>query len=465
MNGPAARPPVLHRPSRVRRAALAGSFLTFALVPRAASAQHEGHGGGRAAAGGGEGAEVEGMGEAPMGHEKAGPLGIPMSRHGSGTGWLPDESPMSAVHLMARGWRLMLHGNLFAGYDGQASDGGDDKFISVNWLMGMASHDLGGGELTFRTMLSLEPLTVGDEGYPLLLQTGETFEGEPLVDRQHPHDLFMELGAMYTRELGRGIGVQVYGGPAGEPALGPVAFPHRPSAVADPLAPITHHWIDSTHITYGVATAGVLTRFAKLEGSWFNGREPDEERYDLDLRGFDSYSARLSVNPHPMWTAQVSYGFLETPEALEPDVSVRRTTASIGHSHPMPMSGSWDTTLVWGRNDPDDGPADDGGLLETAVDLGRFGTTFLRGEVVRKRGHDFGMEGGMEEAAFPVGAVALGHTHPILAVGQIEGRLGARAAVNFVDDALASRYGTDTPFGAMLYLQVAPKAMEPGGHE
>jgi hypothetical protein len=441
-------------------------LITFTVVVIAETdsrAQHEGHGTG--GQGAGDGAEVEGAGTEPTPHERPGPLGIPLARHGSGTGWLPDDSPMSGLHRMARGWRLMLHGNLFAGYDGQASDAGDQKFISVNWLMGMASHDIAGGELTLRSMLSLEPLTVGDEGYPLLAQTGETFEGEPLVDRQHPHDLFMELAAMYTRELGRGVGFQIYGGPAGEPALGPVAFPHRPSAMPDPMAPITHHWLDSSHITYGVATAGVLTRFAKVEGSWFNGREPDEDRYDLDLRGFDSYSARLSVNPHPMWTGQLSYGFLDSPESLEPDVSVRRTTASIGHAHPLPRNGSWDTTLAWGRNDPDDGPADDGGLLETAVDLGSWGTTFARAEVVRKRGHDFGMEGGMEDAALPVGAVALGHVHPIFALGDLEGRLGARAAVTFVDEALATRYGTDTPVGGMVFVQVVPKKMQHGGHE
>ena len=201
----------------------------------------------------------------------------------------------------------------------------------------------------------------------------------------------------------------------------------------------------------------------KLEGSWFNGREPDEDRYDFDLRGFDSWSGRLSVNPHPMWSAQVSYGFLETPEALEPEISVRRTTASVGHSHPIDR-GTWDTTVAWGRNDPDDGPADDGALVETALDLGGWGTTFLRGEVVRKRGHDFGMEGAMEEAPLPVGAVAFGHVHPIVSLGGVEGRLGARAAVNFVDEALSSRYGTDVPLGGMVYLQVVPKAMDPDNH-
>lgn len=436
-------------------AGLSFAIGLVAVDPPLAGAQHEHHA---------SGAEAPGPGEAPVDHGAPGPLGIPMGRHGSGTAWLPDLSPMSGYHLAAAGWRFMLHGNLFAGYDRQGSDAGDDRFVSVNWLMGMASRDLAGGELTLRTMLSLELWTVGDEGYPLLLQTGETFEGEPLVDRQHPHDLFMELAASYTREIARGVGFQLYGGPAGEPALGPAGFPHRPSAMADPMAPLTHHWIDSTHITFGVATAGILTRFIRLEGSWFNGREPDEERHDLDLRGFDSYSVRLSVNPHPMWSAQVSHGFMESPESLEPDTSVRRTTASVGHSRPLPMSGSWDTTLAWGRNDSDHGPPDDGALLESAVDLGRFGTTFIRGEVVRKRGHDFGFEGAMEEVALPVGAISLGHTHPIVALAGLEARVGARVAVSFVDDALSARYGTDTPLGGMIYLQLIPEPMDHGGH-
>jgi len=423
--------------------------LPLLLGQRVSSGQHEGHDMG--------GMPMDhDMGGMPMQHDMPGPLGIPMTRHGSGTAWLPDASPMAAFHLMKGGWMLMLHGNLFAGYDWQGSDAGDDKLISTNWLMAMASHDLVGGELTLRSMLSLEPLTVGKKGYPLLLQTGETLDGEPLIDVQHPHDLFMELAGSYTREVAGGVGIEIYGGPAAEPALGPAAFPHRPSAMADPLAPISHHWIDSTHITYGVATAGVVTRYAKLEASWFNGREPDEDRYDLDLDGFDSWSVRLSVNPHPMWTAQVSRGWLDEPEALEPGVSETRTTASIGHSHPLPAQGSWDTTLAWGRNAHDPGTTDDGVLLESAVDLRSWGVTFLRGEVVRKRGDDFGMEGAMADTSLPVGSLVVGHVHPLLAWAGLEGRLGARAALNLVGDALEPRYGTRTPVGFMIYLQVIP---------
>lgn len=118
----------------------------------------------------------------------------------------------------------------------------------------------------------------------------------------------MELAATYAFEVGRGLGVEVYAGLAGEPALGATAFPHRSSAMPDPLAPLSHHWQDATLISYGVLTVGVFDRWAKLEGSWFNGREPDEDRYDLDLSGFDSSAARLSVNPSPVWSLQASYG-------------------------------------------------------------------------------------------------------------------------------------------------------------
>lgn len=224
-----------------------------------------------------------------------GPLGIPQVRNASGTAWQPDSTPMRAVHFMADDWTLMIHGLLFAGYDFQSTRRGDDDWISTNWVMLMASHPLGGGDLGLRTMLSLEPATVGREGYPLLLQTGESVGGRPLVDAQHPNDLFMEVAADYRHPISDDLGLELYAAPAGEPALGPAAYPHRLSAMADPFAPLGHHWQDSTHIAFGVLTAGFFTKFAKLEGSWFNGREPDANRWDFDLRRPDSYSGRVSV--------------------------------------------------------------------------------------------------------------------------------------------------------------------------
>ena len=190
---------------------------------------------------------------------------------------------------------------------------------------------IGGGELVLRQMLSLDPLTVGADGYPLVLQTGESLGGSPLHDRQHPHDLFMEIAALYTRPFSASSAFQLYAAPAGEPALGPVAFPHRFSAASDPLAPLAHHWQDSTHISFGVLTAGLLTRMFKVEGSWFNGREPDEHRYDFDIRRPDSWSGRLWFNPSKARSFQASYGYLASPEELHPDESVHRLTASAVH--------------------------------------------------------------------------------------------------------------------------------------
>ena len=197
------------------------------------------------------------------------PLGIPMTRMGSGTAWLPDASPMRASHFMPDGWTLMVHGDASLYYDHQGTERGDDQIGMTNWAMLMAMRPLGRGMLHLHGMLSAEPFTVGARGYPLLLQTGESYRGAPLRDRQHPHDLFMELSARYEVPLAPNLGVSIYAAPVGEPAIGPVAYMHRPSAQNDPFAPLGHHWQDATHITYGVVTAGVFTRTLQLEGTLF----------------------------------------------------------------------------------------------------------------------------------------------------------------------------------------------------
>src|SRR4051794_18902482 len=180
-------------------------------------------------------------------HDMSAMGGIAMTREGSGTSWLPDETPMYALHRDANGWMLMLHANGFLQYLKETGDRGSDQFGSINWVMGMAQRKTGGGQLMLRGMVSAEPGTIGGCGYPDLLATGEECKGEAIHDRQHPHDLFMELAAPYSHPIGHGIQFQVYGGPVGEPALGPVAFMHRVSGLSNPLAPITHHWFDSTH--------------------------------------------------------------------------------------------------------------------------------------------------------------------------------------------------------------------------
>src|SRR2546423_8650299 len=283
----------------------------------------------------------------------AGPLGIPETRMGSGTAWLPDASPMHAAHYRLGRWTLMLHGKGFFQYDWQGASRGSTQLGIVNWGMAAASRPLGGGELQLRAMLSAERWPIGSRGYPLLVQSGESYRGAPLHDRQHPHDLFMELSALYERPVARNLGLSLYLAPVGEPAVGPVAFPHRPSAADDPLAPISHHWQDGTHITFGVVTAGVFTRRAKLEASWFNGREPDEIRTNFDYAGrrLDSYSARLTVNPGPRWSVSAWYAYLTSPEALNPDESLHRIGAAALTTQPVGTSGTWSSGLIYGGND------------------------------------------------------------------------------------------------------------------
>src|SRR6185295_10040157 len=244
----------------------------------------------------------------------------------------------------------MVHGFGNAAYTHTGGLRSDAKFFGTGMGMGQASRHAAGGTLAFRAMLTLEP-AMGKYGYPLLLQTGETADGRShLVDRQHPHDLFMEIATSYSRNLGTGASLFLYAGWPGEPALGPPAFMHRPSAVDNPAAPIGHHWLDSTHISYGVATLGAVAGRFKLEASAFNGREPDEKRWGLESPRLDSWSFRGSFNPSPGLALQVSYGRLKRPDRLHANIDVGRFTASASFSR-RAWTGVWHTTLAFGRNE------------------------------------------------------------------------------------------------------------------
>lgn len=272
-----------------------------------------------------------------------------MGAMGSGTSWQPSSAPMHMHYKVAGDWLLMFHYNIVAGVNHQGGPRGVTKFESANWFMPMAYHKVGKGTLQLRGMFSAEPFTFPPSGSPLLFQTGETYKGQPLIDRQHPHDLFMELSAQYTLPLGeRGTWFAYFGYP-GEPALGPVAFMHRESASENPSATLAHHLQDSTHISFGVLTTGFSYRWIKLEGSIFNGREPDENRYDFDSHRWNSRSVRLSLMPNKNWTMQVSHGFLRSPEGQEPQTDIRRTTASVQYNRRF-HRGNWAAAIVWGRN-------------------------------------------------------------------------------------------------------------------
>src|SRR6266487_4675011 len=355
----------------------------------------------------------------------AAPLGIPETRMGSGTSWLPDAAPMHAAHHMLGSWTLMLHGKGFFQYDWQGGSRGSNQLGIVNWGMAAASRPLGGGQLQLRAMLSAEPWTIGSRGYPLLVQSGESYQGAPLHDRQHPHDLFMELAALYERSVARNVGLSLYLAPVGEPAVGPVAFPHRPSAADDPLAPISHHWQDGTHITFGVVTAGVFTRSAKLEASWFNGREPDETRTNFDYAGrrLDSYSARLTVNPGPRWSVSACYAYLRSPEALNPDESLHRYGVAALTTQALGRRGQWATALILGANDPVGlGGPSSSVVLESTLELDETTALFGRAEYVRKSAQELDIASAPATAQYNVGALALGYRRMVgtvagLAVG------------------------------------------------
>src|SRR5215207_5939009 len=273
---------------------------------------------------------------------------VPMGRMGSGTSWQPASTPMPMLHKQSGEWLLMFHYNLVAGVNRQGGPRGVTKFESANWFMPAAVRRVGPGTLELRGMFSAEPFTFAPGGSPLLFQTGETYKGELLIDRQHPHDLFMELSANYTVPIGERASWFVYAGYPGEPALGPNAFMHRASASENSSAPLSHHLQDSTHIAFGVLTTGFTYRWFKLEGSVFNGREPGENRYNFEANPWSSRSVRLWFAPNSNWSMQVSHGFLRNPEPLEPG-DVRRTTASISYNKPFER-GNWASSLIWCRN-------------------------------------------------------------------------------------------------------------------
>jgi len=395
----------------------------------------------------------------------AGPLEIPETRMGSGTSWLPDASPMHAAHYMLGRWTLMVHGKGFFQYDWQGGSRGSNQLGIVNWAMAAASRPLGGGQLQLRAMLSAEPWTIGSRGYPLLVQSGESYQGAPLHDRQHPHDLFMELSALYERPVARNLGLSLYLAPVGEPAVGPVAFPHRPSAADDPLAPISHHWQDGTHITFGVVTAGVFTREVKLEASWFNGREPDQTRTNFDYTGrrLDSYCARLTVNPGSRWSLSTWYAYLKSPEGLNPDESLHRLGAAALTTQRVGTRGTWSSGLIYGANDQvGPGPLASSVVLESTVDLDGTNAFFGRAEYVRKNAAELVLPSVPPTTEYDVGALALGYLRTVGTVAGLAAAVGLRASVNFVPSSLNAVYGSRTPAGVAMYFRVLPVGAREG---
>jgi hypothetical protein len=391
----------------------------------------------------------------------------PMNRESSGTGWVPDSTPMYGRMFMLGENMLMLHGAIFPRYTNVSTRRGDDRIDAPNWFMAMYSHPINENmQLGGRLMMSLDPLTEGGRGYPLLFQSGESWHDQPLHDRQHPHDLFDELSISYSQKLDVDLSAYFYFGYPGEPALGPPTFMHRLSAMDDPDAPLGHHWQDSTHVTFGVATAGVQwSRYGgiKIEGSSFTGREPDENRYDFDRPRFDSFSGRLSWNPTQNVALQVSHGYIKSPEALEPDVKRHRTTASAIYNQPLGQDRNWSTSFVWGQNN-DSGETTQSFLLETNFQRGRD-TVYARWERVEKSGHELVLHDVDLDRIFPINAATIGYVRDLAHGHGVDVGLGAQFTINDFPDRLNRYYGDDLGYAFEFFLRVHPSLHNQGATE
>ena len=376
---------------------------------------------------------------------------LPSPHAGSGTAWEPASVPEHAWMRMRGGWELMAHGVIFTDYNQQGGPRGEGKAESVNWGMLMEQHKLWGGTILLRQMFSAESLTSPHPGFPELFQTGETYHGEPLVDHQHPHNVFAELSLLYTLPLSARVSWELYGGPAAEPALGPVTYIHRTSAAELPLAPLSHHLQDSTHTSFGVVTTGFVIGRIKLEGSAFNGREPNEERWSIQPAALDSWSGRASMAPVRDWTAQYSIGRLEHPEALEPG-SQWRQTASVEYDHRL-AAGNWATSLVWGRVHEIATAANlNGYLLESTLNFLRRDYAFTRLELVDK---DELFPQAAVHPAYRIGAYTCGGVRDLVQNHAWQLGLGADVTVYSKPAALDAAYG-NYPVSFQIFLRMRP---------
>ena len=433
-----------------RAATITLSFLSLALAAHSdPKADHQ------------RGADPAMPGMSMPGMSSSVDLNDPMSQEASGTAWLPASSPMYGKMVMGKdGDMLMLHGAVMPRYVNVGSERGDRRFDAPNWFMGMYSHPLDAkSQLGLRGMFSLDPVTEGGYGYPLLFQTGESWHHQPLHDRQHPHDLVSELAATYSHLLGGGKSAYLYLGYPGEPALGPPTYMHRLLAYDLADAPIGHHWQDATHITFGVATAGLnLGSRVKVEASDFTGREPDENRYSFDKPRFDSYSGRVSYNPDPNDALQVSYGFIKNAEGDGADQ--HRLTASWLYNRPLGGDANFTTALVWGQNNLTTEGKSNSYLAEADYQHGRD-TLFTRIEDIQKSGHELVLpEDSLQSRKFTLGAYTLGYVRDLTHGTGIDTGLGFAVTADTKPSALDADYGAGTPVSFQIYLRLRPSRMK-----
>lgn len=393
-------------------------------------------------------------------------LGLPMSRNGSGTSWVPDETPIYAYMIHGKKWMTMIHGDVFLRYNQQdafkAGRRGSRNFDAPNMLMLMTQRRVGrNGLFAVNTMLSLDPFSVGNDGYPLLFQTGESYKGNILVDRQHPHDLFAELSIAYTHRVAKNTDLSLSVGYPAEPALGPPVFMHRISGWNTPDAPLGHHYQDATHIAFGVATMGLRYKNVKVEGSVFTGREPDEYRYGFDRAKFDSYSVRLSYNPSPQWALQVSNGWLHNPEEAEQE-NVNRFTASAIHTKMLTADSYVATTLVYGENKHQGHSGSEPSVLLESTMQWRKAALYGRYEFVQKDAEALDLLNALPaNPKLNINAITLGTNYIIGTFKQTNLTAGVQGTLSISPAPVKYLYGT-APVGIQVYLRINPAMLKMG---
>lgn len=388
-----------------------------------------------------------------------------VSHTGSGTSAEPDSVPVPMLMTKKGKWTLMFHANVFVLDEQQSGPRGEDKFFSTNWLMGMAKRTAGPGVFTARTMLSLEPATATDRQYPLLFQQGETAYGKPIVDGQHPHNLFMEIAALYDLKLGEHGLLSLYAAPIGDPAIGPMAYAHRASALEDPLATLGHHQEDSTHISEDVVTVGVTYRIARIEASGFHGREPNENRWNLGQGKIDSWSTRLTLQPGKNWSGQYSYARMTSPEALFPTENQERMTASVLYNRPF-HNGDWASSLIWGRTKSvEDGSVFNSYAFESTLGFLTRNHIWTRIENAERSnelllGENPTPPNFVEQPIGRVQAYTLGYDRDFDFVPHLSSALGAQVTVYGVPGILQPAYGMH-PAGVAVFIRLRPISGEP----
>lgn len=423
--------------------------LVFALAPLALFAQDP-H----------SGMDMPGMNHAPdqpMSMQASTFLESIEQHTSAGTDAEPLSTPSAMLMAQKHDWTLMLHGVAFLNEIQQSGPRGSGKLFSTNWIMPMAQRKLSRGTLTLRAMFSLEPATISRQRYPELLQQGETAFGHPIVDGQHPHDFFMELAALYDYRLTDKTLLSLYFAPMGDPAMGPIAYPHRASASENPLAPLGHHLQDSTHIVDDVVTVGLTYHQARLEASGFHGREPDEHRWNLDSGTMDSWSTRFTVNPSANWSAQFSLAQIHSPEAQAPADDLRRITTSVAYNRPL-RQGNWASLLLWGRNQSlRDGNVGNGYLFESTVKFLNHNAAWTRIENTDRTNELLliGNPPGFSEKYFTrVQAYAAGYDRELGHLPHLSTALGAQLTWYGLPAVLRPTYGPH-PVGVVLFLRLS----------